>query len=366
MRVVLRGRAFTLVELLVVIAIIGILIALLLPAVQAAREAARRSQCTNNLKQWGLALHNYHDTHKAFVYRRGGSYGTSGVTTSGNQYGRSGFISLLPFIEQGPMWDKIKAGDSTYPTSGCPPEGPTGWLGWAPWNKAPNAVKCPSDGSAMANATVASNYMFCMGDQVNSCAGDETLRGMFSYRRCCTMAEVKDGLSNTVMMSERLTTVDIAGWGPDGSGAVIPSTAAIPIQMGIAQAGGLVAAPQVCYQKAVGGYYPIGTNGWALTGERWHYGVPVYVGFNTVLPPNAPSCADYGGTWDGLSYVTLPPTSNHPGGANCLMGDGSVQFISDTINTGNLGVPQPDSGPSLYGVWGALGSKAGSESVAIP
>ena len=104
------AAGFTLVELLVVIAIIGILVALLLPAVQAAREAARRTECNNNLKQLGLALHNYHDTHKAFVYRKGGT--TGGTTAQSNQGRRSGFISLLPFMEQTPMYEQINAGDA--------------------------------------------------------------------------------------------------------------------------------------------------------------------------------------------------------------------------------------------------------------
>ena len=133
-RIVVGG--FTLVELLVVIAIIGILIALLLPAVQAAREAARRSQCTNQLKQFGLALHNYHDTYKSFVYRKGGTTGPSNDGTN-NQYRRSGYISLLPFYEQGAMWDQIK--------SGPPAEGPAGWSGWTQWNDAPDMLLCPSD-----------------------------------------------------------------------------------------------------------------------------------------------------------------------------------------------------------------------------
>jgi len=92
------GVGFTLVELLVVIAIIGILVALLLPAIQAAREAARRTKCVNQLKQFGVAHHNYHDTFSAFVYRKGGTSGPSNDGTN-NQFRRSGYISLLPFLQ---------------------------------------------------------------------------------------------------------------------------------------------------------------------------------------------------------------------------------------------------------------------------
>src|SRR5687767_10159551 len=99
-----RRRGFTLIELLVVIAIIAILIALLLPAVQQAREAARRTQCKNNAKQFGLALHNYLDVAKLFPYRRGGTGSTSPV---GNENQGSGLTLLLPYIDQGPLYNQI-------------------------------------------------------------------------------------------------------------------------------------------------------------------------------------------------------------------------------------------------------------------
>src|SRR6188508_507353 len=101
-------RAFTLVELLVVIAIIGVLVALLLPAVQAAREAARRSQCSNALKQFGLALHQYADTYKVFPARRGGSVGSNDAARLTGNFSRlSAFVPLLPYIEQKPLFDSI-------------------------------------------------------------------------------------------------------------------------------------------------------------------------------------------------------------------------------------------------------------------
>lgn len=132
-----RGRpGFTLVELLVVIAIIGILVALLLPAVQAAREAARRMQCSNNLKQLSLALHNYHDTYKTFVYRSGGTCCSSvGGLQNSNRARLSGFVPLLPFYEQGPLYDRIVAGDAANP-----PHGPHSWSGWVVWDDAPDML----------------------------------------------------------------------------------------------------------------------------------------------------------------------------------------------------------------------------------
>ena len=346
-------RAFTLVELLVVIAIIGILIALLLPAVQAAREAARRSQCTNNLKQLGLAHHNYHDTNKVFVYRKGGTGPRVGSDcNTANNDRRSGFISILPYMEQTALYDQIMSGDGT-----VAPEGPCGWSDWSGWDNAPDTLLCPSDGSLPALSTDARgmhNYAFCVGDQVNGVRDDQSVRGVFSYRLCTKIADIRDGTSNTIMMSERLKAE-----------FHLDSVAAGEVEHVVGAAfgvGGVTTAPNVCYTVSDGKYYTAGTGVRGELGGKWSDGQPENIAFNTVLPPNAPSCGDDSDGNDMVNIV-IPPASRHPGGANCLLADGSVRFVSETIDTGDLSVAQPSGGPSLYGVWGALGSKEGGETV---
>jgi prepilin-type processing-associated H-X9-DG protein len=341
------------VELLVVIAIIGILIALLLPAVQAAREAARRTQCTNNLKQFGLALHNYHDTNKMFVYRKGGTgNGGWGNNNDGNGNRRSGFISLLPYMEQSAMWDQIKAGDAT-----TAPEGPRGWIGWGPWNSPPTMLLCPSDGSTPAlssDTTGLHNYAMCVGDQVANIRDDQSVRGVFSYRLGAKIADITDGTSNTIMMSERLKAQ---------YGVRTVQQGEIEHVLGAAfNVGGVTTTPSVCLTVSDGKYFTVGTTVTGEFGSNWNDGQPENMAFSTVLPPNGPACGDDPDGNDHVNIV-LPPASRHPGGVNCLLADGSVRFVGETINTGDLNVAQPDSGQSRYGVWGALGSKSGGESV---
>jgi prepilin-type N-terminal cleavage/methylation domain-containing protein len=160
-----RVRGLTLVELLVVIAIIGVLVSLLLPAVQAAREAARRMQCGSNLKQLGLALHNYHDTYGTFPYRQGGTgQPAPGEGGPGNGNAGGGFIVLLPFFEQGPLYDQIAADGF----------GPRPWdANYAPWQVGISTLVCPSDQAPVTihdawygNHEGRTNYNFSSGDWI--------------------------------------------------------------------------------------------------------------------------------------------------------------------------------------------------------
>jgi len=335
-------RGFTLVELLVVIAIIGVLIALLLPAVQQAREAARRMQCSNNLKQLGLALHNYHDTFGSFVPRRQGP-----ATSSGRL---SGLIGLLPFIEQNAMYNQIKAGDASNP-----PFGPTPWTGWTPWNVAPTAYLCPS-ATTESSRRDAVNYMFSAGDTIQGSDSSQNNRGVFSAIQGVGMNAITDGTSNTIAMSERLIT-DFG----------IGDKTNVQVRRGTATGfSDIHDDPSQCSAQANGRLFNDSSIVKGKTGWKWSDGRIEKLGFNTILPPNAPSCINGTNANGDANDTILPPTSNHPGGAMGLFCDGSVSFVAETVDTGDLTQPDVNSGASPYGVWGAMGSKSGGEVVERP
>ncbi len=347
-----RDGGFTLVELLVVIAIIGVLVALLLPAVQAAREAARRTQCTNNLKQHGLALHNYHDTYKAFPYMQLPALQFIGTTGTSRL---SGFISLLPFIEQQPLHDEILGTN--------PPYGSVGpWDSWGPWQQRISAFECPSDGNfRSAPGPGPRNYNFSVGDSIRRVwqpHPENTRRGLFTIDRARRFADVVDGTSNTVALSERVIGLD--------NQRDIRGNVARNIFLGDPPP----STPAACFatRGAAGRYADTvqvfpghEVNGHGISGRRWAHGIPFYNAFNTVLPPNSPTCVS-GPSEQGSAILSA--TSRHPGGVNVAMGDGSVRFISETIDAGGPTRFEVTTGASPFGVWGALGSITGGETVA--
>ena len=403
-----NSLAFTLVELLVVIAIIGILIALLLPAVQAAREAARRMQCTNHIKQLSLCAQVFHDAHKRFPcngeddiwmniapangpgpYLGGNEWLWGPVRQDGvDQY--SVFVSLLPFIEQTALYNDITGMASIqHPL-------PSGWGDWIP-NPDPRAVgmhdgirspfttkitpfTCPSDGNAQAAAggrLAGTSYRICRGDRaIGDWWGEErALRGMGRYGRYgkITMGSVADGTSNTMMFAESLVS--------SGDNSRMYKSSIVG---GINQMHG--GAPSWCFDtRGTSGSFRMEYN--ALLngkGQSWANLRTMYTGFMAALPPNSPSC--FRDTRDGnndFGYndcILISASSNHTGGVNVGLCDGSVQFVSDTISCDihhRLGeAPSDDmdgandrggyghqwNGPSTNGPWGSLATPNGGES----
>jgi prepilin-type N-terminal cleavage/methylation domain-containing protein/prepilin-type processing-associated H-X9-DG protein len=306
-----QRRAFTLVELLVVIAIIGILIALLLPAVQAAREAARRSQCTNNLKQLALACHGYHDTYRklpAYQYDVVGRY---------PWLGHGAFTMILPFIEQKPLYDTIRFN--------------------LPWDEQPNdqaarraklaAFVCPSDIGYPDTWHPGCNYAVSGGARIVFYDGSapNNASGFFARYRETNFADIQDGTSNVIMLSELLK-----GDADDGSLDLTRdftyqlsySTERFPVPADVETMG------VACDNTAKGWHN-------SNAGMAWIASFPGQIAFNTVAPPNWKhiSCCDGGGfgyTCDRNGIV--PARSKHPGGVNAALGDGSVRFVSDTID----------------------------------
>jgi prepilin-type N-terminal cleavage/methylation domain-containing protein len=350
-----KRAAFTLIELLVVIAIIAILIALLLPAVQQAREAARRSQCKNQLKQLGLALHNYHDVHNMFVARRGGSDTCTSPYVNGNCTRLSGFVGLLPFLDQAPLYNNIMAGGGS---PNAAPGGPAAWSAWTVWDVKLAALLCPSDGMT-STALRQTNYVFCVGDSSRSTNSTGQIRGTFGTQVCYGVRDLLDGTSNTILMSEAVR-------GTGQSNPAITSTGAQQVLNWITQYDVNSGSPAGCAALANGSAYNTGIQVKSTRGGALWDGQFERCGFNTILPPNAAGCSYGNSPWINAdsNEAILPPSSLHTGGAQALMGDGAVRFISDNIDAGTKSATTPSQSAatmSPYGVWGALGTKAGGE-----
>ena len=370
--------AFTLVELLVVMAIIGILIALLLPAVQAAREAARRMTCTNNLKQISLALHTYHDATRGFPASTGFSYAGNAFPLIDNEATYPLFgphVALLPYIEQSAVFERFNAACQQYRSN--PPGFALADAG-NDWMRAKiGGFSCPSGtqrtnglGDIAGVGQVCSNsYAFSMGDYAGGThITKQNNRGAFGgHKQFRSMGSFSDGTSNTVVFCESVV-------GEMNSNRVKGN-------ISVVGGGGADAmTPDECLAKSPDKKILTPANEIYARGEAWFLGIPAMNAFLTVLPPNSPSCANQQDTANHIMewFAGIYSASGyHTGGVNVGLGDGSVTFVSDTISSTTANVDaariatfmkadSSPSGQSPFGAWGALGSLNGGESVSPP
>jgi prepilin-type N-terminal cleavage/methylation domain-containing protein/prepilin-type processing-associated H-X9-DG protein len=322
-----RRPGFTLIELLVVIAIIGVLIALLLPAVQAAREAARRAQCTNNLKQISLAMHNYHDGNNALPLGR--------TLQAGTYRPFSQFARILGFMEQKNVFDSVNFSLSSYDPTNVTAAATT-----------VNSFLCPSDTAArIPSGQVLTgfgwagiDYRANEGTSVAMWYGtDDTSNvnngiviapnGLFYSSEMIKFADIIDGTSNTAAFSEHVLGDFTNSVATDFSDTFQPGTHPLNSDEAYKQC----LATNV-NNLAMQGYSNVGapwTYGYHSTTSYWHSG-----------PPNSRSCMF------PPSRIATTANSRHPGGVNVALADGSVRFIKSTVN---------------IQAWRALGTRNGAE-----
>jgi hypothetical protein len=260
-------------------------------------------------------------------------------------------MPLAPYIDQGPLWEIAQAGD---PANGIPRGGPEAWSGWAPWNVAIPGLLCPSDPYGSTNPKLGTDYAFSVGDSIVNLNGGANidLRGAFATTRCYAERDFTDGASNVIMLGERCR----ANFG-------IGAQTNPPLQIGTTTNLDPTTNPGVCLTNVTQQQFTNPTTVKGRFGTQLWDGQAERCAFNTILPPNAPGCMAGADVNADSTSCVLPASSHHAGGVHCLMGDGRVVFISENINTGNLAAAPVNSGPSPYGVWGALGSKNGTESV---
>ncbi|MEL6106743.1 MAG: DUF1559 domain-containing protein [Planctomycetota bacterium] len=395
-------RAFTLVELLVVIAIIGILVGLLLPAVQAAREAARRMSCSNNFKQIGIAMHNYHAAYKSLPMHGGGTtdnltqhiWRPSEISNNGRL---SMLVGLTPFMEQQAIWEQISNPSATDSRGNTPPNasgnggaqalrnggnfspmGPTpDEILYTPWATEIPTLRCPSDPGVGLPALGRTNYAACLGDsaeraqqgnwrnnviplgQTNTTLSIEiqgAARGVFVTHRLTKFRDILDGLSNTVAAGEIATHLGdrdartiatqrpwsfVRNFPPNDCKSLLdPEEPRFWLES----------------QAVVGG-----TGG---RGFRWAEHLPNSSGFFTASPPNSEICTEQNSGNSGWYTAS----SRHQGGAHILMADGAVIFITDSIESGDqnalgLNAYRSPGRKSPYGLWGALGTRGAKETI---
>jgi prepilin-type N-terminal cleavage/methylation domain-containing protein len=388
---------FTLVELLVVIAIIGVLVGLLLPAVQAAREAARRMSCSNNFKQIGLAIHNYHAAYNQLPNHATGTgqftpainFANNSVVS--NNFRLSALVPMLPFMEQQALWEQISNPNivgAIAPPVPWPAMGPTPQdTRYVPWITEVPSLRCPSDPGVGLPALGRTNYAICVGDAISgeqvlgnrnhgnltqvmfSQQARASLRGMFMPFIESNFRDTLDGLANTIMCGEIATDLGDKDIRTRFFNRNIPS-ASFPNNPLVCRGPAYIdpLRPQFWGPGITQG--GTGTNQLVAVSEgrgyQWANMLPHHSQFLTVLPPNSEICARQ----DVYRTTQVGASSRHQGGVHVCMGDGAIKFITNSIEAGNsangsvalnLSGNRAPGSISPYGLWGALGTRASKE-----
>jgi prepilin-type N-terminal cleavage/methylation domain-containing protein/prepilin-type processing-associated H-X9-DG protein len=329
-------RGFTLIELLVVIAIIAVLIALLLPAVQTAREAARRTQCLNNLKQLGLALNNYHTAAGVFPMATTVAYSNPGVQTTWGTWSCQAL--LLSYLDNQPAYSACNFNWNCWYDGGYK-------VNSTVFDSQLKIFVCPSDGKT--GVFMNNNYVACMGTATDPWTLNGS--GVFSNYRCFGFQAIIDGSSKTIAFSEALVSDQNHGtkW---RSGVATGQKPQGTADNANTNQPGVMADLETCNQLFNAGQ---GLPGFEDKGYRWASGAPNVAVFNTIVPPNSSKYPWAGCRMDcdgcGIEFGQYAnATSNHPGGLNIVFCDGSARFIMNSI---------------AINTWWALGTKYGSEVV---
>ncbi len=408
-----RKLGFTLVELLVVIAIIGVLVGLLLPAVQAAREAARRMSCSNNFKQLGLAIHNYHSSYNQIPTWCAGTFENGGDSrnppTANNLFNLSHIPAIMPFMEQQALWELISnpydTGGSGNPNDMIQPFGPypdltlahhAAFGGYEPFLTNIPTLRCPSDPGVGLPAQGRTNYGASLGDSFLRADGsgldrkgevpfsggrsreswtrqqEGAGRGFFNARFTGrAFRDITDGLANTICMAEIVTDLGDndkrttpAG---DSAGPASRRAGSNLLSGNHNKCKALIDPERPQFYDFGLASGTIGRVGGAEHGRgyKWAAGISLYTGVIEMFPPNSELCISK----DALGTGLLPAASRHQGGCHILMADGAVKFVTDSIDTGNSQDPNArvvgngvDIGSeSPFGIWGAMGSCKGAE-----
>jgi prepilin-type processing-associated H-X9-DG protein len=344
-------------------------------------------QCTNKLKQLALASHNYHDTHDALhAFSSSCTWIDSlkGYNTHANyKWGTNpGIVHIFPFLELDGQYNALKAlpeWEPLYPSDNMDISNEfDGSVAGDPRFVVLPAFLCPSSGGQTKPdiAATHTNYRMNLGDNsfvftrehtVSSATkgNDYYVRGCFGYQTWYNLAAITDGTSNTIFFSERALSDQF-----DSGDAVLGKVKTYTLRhmtsgvfTGVPTETGYMSSRAECMNTVdSNGDYKAAHSSYCKSrfGKSLYYGKMEHQGFHTILPPNGPACVN-----DNLAVIA--PTSNHSGGVNASLADGSVRFISETVDTGTSDTwgSAAASGSSPFGVWGAMGSRDGGEAKSL-